>query len=43
MWGPQCKKAVELLEKVHSTATKMIKGLEHHCYEEKLMELGLFS
>ena len=43
VWGLQHNKNVELLEWVQRRATKMIRGLERLCYEEKVRELALFS
>ena len=42
-WSLQYKKDVELLEWVQRRTTKMIIGLEHLSYEERLRELNLFS
>jgi len=41
LWSPQHKKDMDALGP--EEATKMIRGLEHLSYEDRLRELGLFS
>ncbi|XP_061301184.1 uncharacterized protein LOC133265034 [Pezoporus flaviventris] len=42
-WCPQHKKDMELLEQLQRRAMRMIRGLEHLLYEDRLRKLGLFS
>ncbi|GAB0205444.1 mitochondrial enolase superfamily member 1 [Grus japonensis] len=40
LWGPQYRRDMELLERVQRRAMKLIRGLEHLSYEDRLRELG---
>ena len=42
-WNLQHKKDKEFLKQVRRRSTKMIRGLEHLPYGDRLRELGLFS
>jgi len=42
-WASQDKRDVDLLERVQQNVTKMMKEREHHSYEERLRDLGLFD
>ena len=43
VWHPQLKQNIELLEAVQHRVTKMIPGLSHLSYEERLKRMGLPS
>ena len=43
LWSPQLKKDMDVLERVHRRAMKMVRGLEYLSYKDRLRELRLFS
>jgi len=43
LWSSQHREDMDLLQRGQRRATKMVRGLEHLCYEERMRELGLFS
>jgi len=43
LWSPQHRRDMDLLEWGQRRATKMIRGLEHLFYEDRLRQLVLFS
>ena len=43
MWSHQYRRDIDLLVYIQRRARKMIQGMEHLSYEDRLRELGLFS
>ena len=41
MWSPQYWKDIDQLECIQRRATKMIPGMKHLSYKDRLRELGL--
>jgi len=43
VWSPQYRRDMDLLKSIKRRARKVIHGMEHLSYEDRLRELGLFS
>jgi len=43
MWSSQYRRDMDPLEHIQRRATKMIQGMQHLSYKDRLRELGLFS
>ncbi|PKU43812.1 hypothetical protein llap_5878 [Limosa lapponica baueri] len=43
LWNSQHRRDMDLPEQVQRRAMKMVRGLEHLSYKDRLRELGLFS
>ena len=43
MWTLQLRRDTDVLECIQRRATKLIQGMEHLSYEDRLRELGTFS
>lgn len=43
VWSSRYRRDMDLLECVQRSATKIMQGMEHVSYEDRLRDLGLFS
>ncbi|KAM9653403.1 uncharacterized protein ACIBXB_010396 [Morphnus guianensis] len=43
LWGPQHRKDMDLLEQVQRRATKMVRGMEHLSYKDRLREQAVLA
>ena len=43
MWSPRYRRNMDLLERAQRRVAKMIQGMKHCSYKDRLRELGLFS
>jgi len=42
-WAPHYNRDMDILKKLQQGDSKMLKGMEHLFYEERLRQAGLFS
>jgi len=43
MWSSLYRRYIDLLEHMQRRSTKIMQGMEHLSFEDRLRELGLFS